>query len=492
MRAVLAAGLIALALAAESGAATAPLQVRRGEDAAIVDGRGRQVLLRGVNVNQLGDYYQADPQLETVIPLSERDFRRIARLGFNSVRLTMSWSGFQPERGDFDAAYVRRVRQAIRWAAKYDLYVVLDMHQDAWGKYIATPADETCVPPTGRAVGWDGAPAWATVTDGLTTCRLNDTRELSPAVAQAFESFYADREGIQTELVSTWGRIARAFARERNVVGYDLFNEPHPGLKIGVNEAGPLGNFYARAIEAIRAGERDALLKKPRIAFFEPSVLWSGVGDDAVPPPGFTEDPQVVFAPHLYAESITIDQGLTKIERGFDNAERAAATYGAPLWSGEWGWFGDPLDTRARLERYIAQEDARRLGGAWWVWKQACGDPHVVGYPGASGSLNPTKCPSGRPLGLVTGYTDILRRAYPRFAPGRLTQLRSDWQTGAWSLRGTRGDAASCRLQVWVPATRPRLTAERVSRLRVRRRPGGYEVTGCARGDYALSGVRRG
>ena len=43
--------------------------------------RGREVLLRGVNVNQLGDYFQADAALPTVLPLSERDFRRISRAG---------------------------------------------------------------------------------------------------------------------------------------------------------------------------------------------------------------------------------------------------------------------------------------------------------------------------------------------------------------------------------------------------------------------------
>jgi endoglycosylceramidase len=474
-----------LLLAPTAHGATPRLTVERGEDAAIVDESGRQVLLRGLNVNQLGDYYQADPALPTIAPLAERDFEEIAALGFNVVRLVMSWSAFQPERGAFDAGYAARVREAVRWAARHDLYVVLDMHQDAWGKHVATPPGYDCEPGLGPAVGWDGAPLWATFTDGLTTCRANDTRELSPAVAQAFESFYADREGIQSELVATWGRVAAAFLDEPNVAGYDLINEPHPGFKVGINQAGPLGQYYARAIEAIRAAEGG---RPPRIVFFEPSVMWSGFGQDATPPPGFTGDEHVVFAPHLYSESISVDQGATSIEQGFDNAERVARSYSAPLWSGEWGWFGDPQESRSRLERYIAQEDARRLGGAWWVWKQACGDPHVVGYPGASGSLNPTECPSGRPLGLVTGYTDLLRRAYPRFAPGRLAALRSDWASGEWSLAGRAGDASSCRLEVWVPEREPDLVAESVDALRVERRPGGFLVTGCARGDYALSG----
>ncbi|HEV2815068.1 MAG TPA: cellulase family glycosylhydrolase [Solirubrobacteraceae bacterium] len=485
MRALPVAALLTLTLALAAGAHAAPprLTVERGDDPAIVDEGGREVLLRGLNVNQLGDYYQADPALPTTMPLGERDFEEIARLGFNVVRLVMNWSAFQPERGAFDTRYVARVREAVRWAAEHDLYVVLDMHQDAWGKHIATPPGYRCEPGLGPAVGWDGAPLWATFTDGMTTCRANDTRELSPAVAQAFESFYADREGIQRELVATWGRIAAAFAQEPNVIGYDLLNEPHPGFRVGVNQSGPLGQYYARSIAAIRAGESEK-----RIVFFEPSVLWSGFGNDTLPPPGFTDDPLIVFAPHLYSESISVDQGATSIERGFDNAERAAESYGAPLWSGEWGWFGDPMEARPRLERYIAQEDARRIGGAWWVWKQACGDPHVVGYPGASGSLNPSECPSGRPQGLVTGYTDLLRRAYPRFAPGRLTSLRSAWESGEWSLAGRAGDGA-CRLEVWVPEREPDVRAENVADLRVERRPGGFLVTGCARGEYALRGA---
>lgn len=484
--AVLAIVLLALPSAA-AHAAPPKLSVERGEDAAIVDEGGRQVLLRGLNVNQLGDYYQADPTLPTTIPLTERDFAEIAALGFNVVRLVMSWSAFQPERGAFDEGYVARVREAVRWAAEHDLYVVLDMHQDAWGKHIATPPGYECEPGLGPAVGWDGAPPWATFTDGMTTCRANDTRELSAAVAQAFESFYLDREGIQSELVATWGRIAAAFAGEPNVAGYDLINEPHPGFRVGVNQGVPLGQYYARAIEAIRESEKEAGLE-PRVVYFEPSVMWSGFGQDVTPPPGFTDDEDIVFAPHLYAESISVDQGATSIEQGFENAERVARSYEAPLWSGEWGWFGDPQESRSKLERYIAQEDAHRIGGAWWVWRQACGDPHVVGYPGASGSLNPTECPSGRPLGLVTGYTDLLRRAYPRFAPGRLTALRSDWDSARWSLEGSAGDAASCRLEVWVPEREPDLRAQGVGDLRVQPRPGGFLVTGCARGDYALSG----
>src|SRR3712207_3352877 len=106
--------LLSLVVAAPASGALPPLRVDPGDDAAIVDDGGRQVLLRGLNVNQLGDYYQADPALPTVIPLAERDFEEIAALGFNVVRLVMNWSAFQPERGAFDQGYVARVREAVR------------------------------------------------------------------------------------------------------------------------------------------------------------------------------------------------------------------------------------------------------------------------------------------------------------------------------------------------------------------------------------------
>src|SRR5947199_6139010 len=124
----------AIGRAAPSGSspfsALSPLQVVRGPSPRIEDAQHRQVLLRGVNTNQLGDYYQADPTLESTVPLTEDDFAQMAAVGFDSVRLIVHWSLLEPRRGVFDQAYLDRVRQAVGWAARHGLYVVLDMHQD--------------------------------------------------------------------------------------------------------------------------------------------------------------------------------------------------------------------------------------------------------------------------------------------------------------------------------------------------------------------------
>jgi len=412
-------------------------------------------------------------------------------LGFDVVRLLVHWSALEPRRGTFDTAYLDRIRQAVAWAREHGIYVVLDMHQDAWGKYIASPPGETCAPGFTHQQGWDGAPQWATLTDGLPTCRFQ-LREVAPAVGQAWTSFYADRDGIESELIATWARLARAFAADPTVAGYDLINEPNPGYGPLATDATALGVYYQRAIAAIRAAERAAPGGVSHIAFFEPGVLWSALGTDTTPPPALVDDPNVVFAPHVYAGSLS----PTPVDQGFASADATAASYQTTVWSGEWGWFGDPTADEPDIREYARQEDAHRWGGAWWDWKQACGDPHQFAdgdatQPAAiSPSLNRFACPAQTPLGIPPTTRRILSRPYARFAPGRLTSLSSDPDTATVRLAGSDPDpAGSCRLQVWVPGTAagvPDYEGTNVSAVQVFRADGGWLVTGCARRDYEL------
>jgi endoglycosylceramidase len=201
------------------------ISATRGDDAGLFDARGRQVLLRGVNFNHLGDYFQTHPSLPTVATLGDDDWDDLAAQGANVVRLVTTWSAWQPTRGVLDAAYLARVRAAIAEANEHDVYVVLDLHQDAWSKVVFTPPDEVCPTGTSHQRGWDGAPAWATFTDGAPTCTPGG-REESPAVRRAWDNFYANRDGIRDELAGLWGQLAAEFADQAGVAGFDLLNEP--------------------------------------------------------------------------------------------------------------------------------------------------------------------------------------------------------------------------------------------------------------------------
>jgi endoglycosylceramidase len=163
---LLCAGLLLGACVVHRAEVPGLLALTVGQDggARIIDVSGRQVLLRGMNVNQLVDYYAQDPALPTVQPLSEADFADMARLGFNVVRLGMSWSRLEPSPGTFDDGYLGQIRQAVGWASRHGLYTVLDMHQDAWSKFVASPPGVVCPPGSGRRSGGmappPGRPCW--------------------------------------------------------------------------------------------------------------------------------------------------------------------------------------------------------------------------------------------------------------------------------------------------------------------------------------------
>ncbi|MEV6018849.1 cellulase family glycosylhydrolase [Streptomyces sp. NPDC051997] len=466
-----------------------PLTVlrREGQDPVIGDSTGRQVLLRGVNVNQLVDYGQPDPGKPTVWPLEDSDYALMARYGFDVQRLALSWSALEPKRGDFDEAYLARVRTAVDQAAAHGIHTVLDLHQDTFSKYVSAAPGTRCRANASPEFGNDGAPKWATRTEGAKACGFLG-RDLAPNVQQAFTNLYDDTDGIGTEFARAWGHLADAFADEPAVAGYDLLNEPGPGNAPGVTSSILLGRLYQQAITSIRTAESKVPGSFHHLVFFEPSILWSGLGFDTTPPAGFADDPLLVFSPHLYSESITMDQGLgvtlTSIEQGYTAAERTARAYGAPLWSGEWGWFGEPDDFRARFDRFLRRQNTDLLGSAIWVWKKACGDPQ--NDPAATtsgGGVVLYTCPEGKPLPSPAFEITALSQAYPRSAPGRLTSLRSSLtQRDLW----LAGDGTGT-LDVWVPgAGRPEVEKSGLTGIGLERRPGGWRLTARTSGRYTL------
>lgn len=450
------------------------LHATRGDAPAIVDAEGRQVTLRGVNLNSLGDYYQADPNLPTVVPVTNTDWSSMEAHGFNVVRLLVSWSSLEPRPGHISRSYLRRVHRAVDDAREHGIYSVIDMHQDAWGKYIASPPGVVCPPGRSPAIGWDGAPAWATITDAADTCTAG-SREDSTAVQTAWDSFYADRDGIMSHLVQVWGAIAREFRDEPAVAGFDLLNEPNHGTS--PNFLDGLTRFFGRAIDAIRAAEGG---QDHHIVFFETTVFGVGV------PASFTTDENIVFEAHNYGESI----GNLPIEGLFGYFQSLATGYRTAMWVGEYGWFSDPTVAQEKLGRFAAKEDALiTAGDAWWQWRQACGDPHSVGRPGGTPDavlihFQRNGCPGDHNLGVVPEWA-CTWRPYPRFAPGRLTQRTADC-TGNARVAGTTQHSGT--IELWYPGdAKPTVAGTNVEHIQRERVDGGWIITARVRRDYTLA-----
>jgi endoglycosylceramidase len=454
------------------------LHATTGATPGIFDSEGRQVLLRGVNVNSLGDYYQDDPKLPPVVPVTEADWASMAAQGFDVVRLLVSWSKLEPARGTFDEAYLNKVADTVHIAASHGIYSVIDMHQDAWGKYIASPKNVHCTNGGTPAIGWDGAPQWATLTNGADTC-AHGSRESAEAVETAWDNFYADRDGIMNELVQTWAHVAQRFADEADVAGYDLLNEPNHGHDTNTALAG-LGRYYQQVIAAIRKAE--ASHKFHHIAFFEDTV------DGAFVPAGFTTDTNIVFAPHNYGESI----GDIPIEAEFDYFAAQARTYKTAMWIGEYGWFSDPAKNEAKVERFAAKSDALLdAGEAWWQWRQACGDPHSIGHPGGTPDkvlihYQRNGCPGDHNLGPVKEW-QCATRPYPRAAPGHLTRLSTQCSDFLEFVGRPATLQTTGIVDIWFPGTvAPKCVGPDCTGYKVTKVPGGFRVTIQIKGPYHI------
>lgn len=416
--------------------------------------------MRGANVNALGDYAQADPAAAPTAPVTGSDWDEMASRGFSVVRLLLSWSSLEPARGSVDVRYLQRIRSAVAAANARGIYVVLDMHQDAWSKFAATPTGTACPSGTAPALGWDGAPEWATISDGATTCLAPGARrESAPAVQRAFANFYADTDGIADELTRVWGRLAREFRDVPGVAGYDLLNEPN-AVDPGPQNQLAYSRWVQRTVDAIRAAEGAPAPPIHKPVFAEPLQMYP-LPDNALLPEQ-VHDPDLVFAPHNYAESIS---HVLTVEQTFAVDQQGADDLDAALWIGEYGFWDTSPATLAVVSRYAAEEDRRALGGAWWQWRQTCGDPHSVRGPGVPADedqvhLITRACSrgAGAPRDTDLRYTEeflhVLGRAYPRAAPGHITSLVSDPDSGRFHVNAD-GATAGSTLVAWVPANGP-------------------------------------
>jgi len=423
----------------------------------IVDASGREVLLRGANVNAFVEYWQYDEDLFTTYPFTEEDADAIAAMGWTAVRLLVSWSRVEPVAGEYDEAYLDEVASAIAMLSERKVYTILDLHQDAWDASLAAPPDEVCEGDSVPAGGWDGAPAWATFDGGEPRCESGGQREFVPAVRAAWRAFWDDVEGpggvgIQTRYIRMFAHLVSRFANDDAVAGYDLMNEPN---LFETPDQPLLRTFYENALRAMREAEQ-AVGAPSRLFLFEPSVGWI-LGYPAPLP--FEQDGQVVYSPHLYQGGITGGA----LEAGFARAAQEASELfqGAPVLTGEWGSgperAADPEDDY--FERHLSEQDAYRFGATIWTWREACGDPHKYG-PARNGQVPQVwgffevDCETNSISGPRTALVDVMRKMTVRFAAGPMSELA--WSPDDGALEASGADArADNRMEIFVPTDDP-------------------------------------
>src|SRR5690625_2173563 len=194
--------------------------------------KGAQVLLSGLNV------VCKKKELGYVEPLTEEDFKWFRDQGHNVLRLGLIWDGVEPEPGVYDDVYLSKIKEQVKWAEKYGIYIFLDMHQDLYSVLYS-----------------DGAPEWATLTDDLphvTGAKWSDAYLESPAVNRAIDHFWNNTEaedglGLQDHYRAMWVHVVNYFSDCSNIIGYDIMNEPYPGSR-GQEVFGAILMAYAQIV----------------------------------------------------------------------------------------------------------------------------------------------------------------------------------------------------------------------------------------------------
>jgi endoglycosylceramidase len=473
----------------------------------ISDDQGRQVLLHGAIPAGLIDFWSgADPTVLTppprypidpaaydgkcpvntalirTPPLCRNDIDEMKGLGFDSVRLPVSWSLLEPERGKVDARYLDRIAQVVSWAKQDGLWVVIDMHQNAYSRYTGRPSSPPL--PYGKTPHlWDhsGAPPWATITDGFPAEDYGGQRELDPAVLEADANFWYDRNGIQEEYISAIARLAARFKDEPAVAGYSIFNEPWPGWSLPpAFEDLLLFPFYRRVIDAVTGvhdgihcsarllflsicGARDAGVHDSRHLFFLDTGLDREVTDFpthlGLPVSSY---PNLVLSIHAYTHVYTFDalagqkaDSAVYPPGGYDfsyaTAEKEAKAIGAALFVAEFG--SDPGLDPMLLTSQLKEQEKHRVGFAFWTWKENCGNGWGMYAPVVSGGCAYDQASARPDTGakpengcLRQSRERLLARVYPVAAPPGYS-YGYDPASGAFTMTGD-GDPTRVRLIV--------------------------------------------
>lgn len=403
----------------------------RGATPFIADAEGRRVELRGTVAAGLVDYWSgtaedssqppplfpispaayagACPANHLTIrepPLCRNDFAEMRALGFNVVRLALSWSLLEPEPGRYSAEYLDRIAQVVGWARDQGIYVILDMHENAYSRYVPRPARPSL--PGGSLpslADQTGAPRWATLTDGLPGDKFLGQRELSFSVGAAFTNFWfntrVDGVGLEDHYLGAVAALARRFKDESAVAGFGAFNEPWPGLV-----APPAADdlliypFYRRLIDAVTGvadgarcpigfpalpicGHPSLGVDDRRHIFFLEADHLREVTDlpTSLPLP-ISSYPNLAFSIHPYTHKYTADALAGQDPRkspyppgGYDQAygtaEAEARSIDAALFVSEFG--NEPALDHLLLANELREQDRHGIGATYWPWKENCG-----------------------------------------------------------------------------------------------------------------------
>ena len=236
--------------------------------------------------------------METFI--GEADFRRIAAMGLNAVRLPVPWHAFGVQSGRFvHISCIDYIDRAFEWAEKYDLRILLDL---------------------------------ATVPGGQ-----GDSND-SPTTPETPADWHSSDDGRKVAL-DVLERLARRYGARPGLLGIELLDTPImalPARPFTTTEGIPphyLRNYYRDAYEMLRG-----IMPEEKLVVFSASghpELWRNFMS-------VHRYKNVYMDLHLYhykdenAQDITAPDGLSRAVARNKRLIAAAKESGFPVFIGEW------------------------------------------------------------------------------------------------------------------------------------------------------------
>jgi hypothetical protein len=242
--------------------------------------------------------------------ITEADIKRIAELGFNSVRPALNARLFltEGENPVFVEEGFELLDNLIGWCKKYNVYVIIDMH---------------------------GAPG------GQTGTNIDDSPNNRP---ELFED-----PKFQQRLIDLWVKIAGRHKDEPTVAAYDLLNEPLPARTgAAAKYKHLLEPLYKRLTQAIRAVDGRHMITLEGCDWSNDWSVFSEPFDD-----------NVFYQFHYYC--------WDKVEtlKGIDKFLEYREKFNTPVWVGETGEKGNTIYWGTT--QYF---EANNIGWSFWPWKK--------------------------------------------------------------------------------------------------------------------------
>mmetsp|Transcript_90663 Transcript_90663/g.207469 ORF Transcript_90663/g.207469 Transcript_90663/m.207469 type:complete len:522 (+) Transcript_90663:49-1614(+) len=366
------------------------------------DSFGRARIFHGVNaVFKAHPWLPARDSFDPANSIVEQDMQDLKKWGFNMVRLGVMWPGVELSDGSVNTTYMQEVTSLANDLADHGVYTLVDLHQDLLSRrFCGEGVPEHYVDDLLKNASSDLAkakgfpvpaksqpfPVDAEGNPDLDTCLKNQfaTYYLSNQVGLLFRELYTPGTALNEGFLRYWDTIAKEFANKApHVLGYELINEPsgecldgnlktcaHVPIFDNNFETQYLAPMYKAAADRIRQSDKD------RPIFFEatPLPILGSTPPFKAPPLG--DDPQQVFAYHVYcAPGDGKDAGTAAVchatqdvftHEYFSFLNKYSKLGG---FMTEFGAIGNNANQIKHMERLMNTADSKFQSWAYWSFK---------------------------------------------------------------------------------------------------------------------------